>query len=168
MKSGKTAIVQSMKFSLGWTDRAKFNHKTLGVILNYLCLRVARDRDTLRNSARTRTDLYFDKGLEKLNKEADISYIIRHVRILRFFLKTVLSKDMRILLKLKSAEFITSDEDVRQNTNRWKKKSDKVLLLERYVENLQRKNLSKQDTQLLHGLGFKEALELLTKFKKKK
>jgi len=37
--------------------------------------------------------LFFLKGREMLDKEMDISYIVRHVRILRYFLKTVLDKD---------------------------------------------------------------------------
>ena len=33
------------------------------------------------------------KGRELLDKEMDVAFIIQHVRILRYFLKTVLDKD---------------------------------------------------------------------------
>ena len=41
----------------------------------------------------------------------DIGYIIRHVRILRYFLKTVLEKDQLALLKLKTKDRIDSEEN---------------------------------------------------------
>ena len=41
----------------------------------------------------------------------DISYIIRQVRILRYFLKTVLDNDQYCLLKLKSTDLIPSSDD---------------------------------------------------------
>lgn len=44
----------------------------------------------------------------------DIGYVIRYVRILRYFLKTVLDKDQRVILKLKSTEFLPSSDDERQ------------------------------------------------------
>ena len=77
----------------GSRKKANFNHKTIGVIKDYLCFRFLRSNDHLRKQARTRNSLYFRKGLMKLDKEADIGFIIRHIRILRYFLKTVLDKD---------------------------------------------------------------------------
>ena len=79
--------------------------------------------------------LYFNKGLERLDKEADIAYIVQHVRIMRYFLKTVLDKDQRVLLKLKAAEWIPSDCN-EYPKKLYKKKVNKEMLLERYVEHL--------------------------------
>lgn len=79
---------------------------------HYACLRIARNRQTLRNNKDLRQDYYFQQGLDKLNKEADLGFIIKNIRIMRYFLKTVLSKDQRVLLKLKAKDLVTSaDED---------------------------------------------------------
>jgi len=40
-----------------------------------------------------------------------MGYIVRQVRILRYFLKTVLDKDQRVLMKLKTQTFIPSEEN---------------------------------------------------------
>ena len=76
----------------------------------YLCCRFIRSRESLRNSKRRRQTLYFQKGLQVLDKEMDVGYIIRQVRILRYFLKTVLEKDQLALLKLKSKDQLDSSE----------------------------------------------------------
>jgi hypothetical protein len=41
------------------------------------------------------------RGMKGLDKEFDAAYIIRQLRIMRYFLRTVLDKDQRVLLKLK-------------------------------------------------------------------
>ena len=97
----------------------------------------------------------------------DIAFIIRHVRILRYFLKTVLDKDQRLLLKLKSTEYIPSSDDENQPIKGEKKHKRKELMLQRYVENLQKKNLSKQDVRLLEVLGFQDALKIITDEKRR-
>ncbi len=97
----------------------------------------------------------------------DIGYVIRHVRILRYFLKTVLDKDQRILLKLKSTEFIPSTDDGMVNHGRVKKGKNKDLILRRYVEVLQKKTFGKMDMRLLQVLGFKDVLRILTEEKSK-
>ena len=76
------------------------------------------------------------KGRERLNKEMDLSYVIRHVRILRYFLKTVLDKDQRVLLKLKSTEYVPSSEDSSKPTEEQRKVKHKDLVLQRYIEEL--------------------------------
>ena len=73
----------------------------------------------------------------------DIGFIIRHVRILRYFLKTVLEPDQLALLKIKTKEFIDSSDNGVPDQYVAKKKVNKALLLERYINNLQRKNLNK-------------------------
>ena len=129
---------------------------------------MVRKRESLRMSnAKNRQVLFFLKGREMLDKEMDLSYIVRHVRILRYFLKTVLDKDQRVLLKLKSTEFIPSDEDERKPNAGQKKTKRKDLILQRYVEELQKKTLGKMDFRLLEVLGFKETIRILTEEKQK-
>ena len=75
-------------------NKAHFNFKTLGVLKSYICgLRIIRNRDDLRGHPELRQVLYFRKGLDRLDKEADIGYIVHQVRVMRYFLKTVLDKD---------------------------------------------------------------------------
>ena len=74
-------------------NRADFNHKTIGVLKNMICCRNMRKRESLRDSLSTRNDMYFMMGLNAMNTECDIGYIVRQVRILKYFLKTVLDKD---------------------------------------------------------------------------
>lgn len=137
MKESGQRIYQSMQASLGW-GKANFKFKTTGIIGMMACLRIIRKRESLRKtSSSTRQVLFYLKGRDKLDKEMDISYIIRHVRILRYFLKTVLDKDQRVLLKLKSTEFIPSSEDEsKPKPNSEKKKKYKDRILKRYVEEI--------------------------------
>ena len=65
----------------------------------------------------------------------DIGYIIKQIRILRYFLKTVLDKDQLALLKLKSKEFLPSENEEKPASTH-KKKFNEKLLMEAYVENL--------------------------------
>ena len=53
IKSGKTRITKAMEETLG-KNKAKFTHKTLGVLAMYICCRFARSRDDLRSSYNTR------------------------------------------------------------------------------------------------------------------
>lgn len=148
--------------------KTNFNFKTSNILKMLVCCRLARKRDHLRfTSGDTRQVLYFAKGREKLDKEMDIAFIIRHVRILRYFLRTVLDKDQRVLLKLKSTEYIPSSDDERKAMKGEKKHKRKDLILQRYIENLQKKTLGKQDIRLLEVLGFHEALEIITEEKQK-
>lgn len=96
-----------------------------------------------------------------MNKECDLAYIVKHVRILRYFLRTVLDKDQRVLLKLKAKEYL-DDENEKPNTWEFKRKINKDLLLDQYIEFIQRKNLTKQDERLMSVLGFKDSFKLIT------
>lgn len=96
-----------------------------------------------------------------MNKECDLAYIVKHVRILRYFLRTVLDKDQRVLLKLKAKEYLDADNE-KPNTYEFKRKTNKDLLLEQYIEFIQRKNLTKQDERLMAVLGFKDSFKLIT------
>ena len=73
----KPEIKESMKKVLGLRDKANFNHKTIDVIKQHICLRKIANRDKLRYSAPKRNSLFFIKGQEALDKEMDIAYIIR-------------------------------------------------------------------------------------------
>jgi len=53
---------------------------------------------------------------------------------MRYFLKTVLEKDQRVLLKLKSRELVSSAEEGKFDPGSFKKKLNKKLLLENYVD----------------------------------
>ena len=146
---GTKAIRDSMETTLGMKSKAKFNHLTGGVVGMYACCYFFRPRASLAKIKGTgRNTLFFLKGLDRLNKEADLSYIVKNGRILRFFLKTVLDRDQYILLKLKETEFINSEPEVKKMSS-WSKLPDRRLLLERYIENLQRKTLGKQDISLM-------------------
>ena len=130
----KPAIKQSMKKVLGMTEKANFNHKTLDVIKQHICLRKITDRNKLRYAARKRNSLFFIKGQEMLDKEMDISYIIRQVRILRYFLKTVLDNDQYCLLKLKSTDLIpSSDDENHPPLEKFTKKYNKDEILDRLI-----------------------------------
>ena len=57
--------------------KADFNFKTLDVLKAWICgARILRARDKLRGKPELRQVLYFNKGLERLDKEADIGYIV--------------------------------------------------------------------------------------------
>ena len=64
----------------------------------------------------------------------DLAYIIRQVRILRYFLKTVLDRDQYCLLKMKSTEFIEStDVETKAIPGKSSKKFKKNDMLDRLI-----------------------------------
>ena len=140
--------------------KANFDMKTGSLIWHYITCRILRDRQTLRNHWRSRNDYYFYQGLDKLNKEGDLGYIIKNIRVMRYFLKTVLEKDQRVLLKLKDKEIVSSADS--DNPQELKKKTNKKILLENYVDFMQKKTLTAEDARLFKVLGQSEAFELLT------
>lgn len=80
-----------------------------------------------------------------MDRELDLGYIVHQLRVMRYFLKTVLDKDMRVLLKMKCFEYIDSSEDGKPDYELYKKKMNKKLLLDRYIESLMKKNIGIQD-----------------------
>ena len=67
-----------------------------------------------------------------------------------------------MLLKLKSTQYIPSSEDENKpipGVERLKKR--KNVILDRYIDFMQRKTLGKQDHKLLETLGFGQTLKLL-------
>ncbi len=82
-----------MQNNLG-KGKVDFDFKSTNIITMMACMRFLRERKFLRYKSKdTRQVLFFLKGRERLDKEMDIGYVIRQVRILRYFLKTVLDKD---------------------------------------------------------------------------
>jgi hypothetical protein len=119
----------------------------------------------LRLSKRWRQDYYFYQGLDRLNKEADIGYIINQIRIMRYFLKTTLSKDQRTLLKIKAREIVPSDDPDKPNRNDFVKKLNRKKLMETYVDFMQKKPLTIEDKRLFEALKMPKTYELLVKQK---
>jgi hypothetical protein len=85
---------------------------------------------------------------------------------MRYFLKTVLSKDQRVLLKLKGTDNIPS-EDEKPNPLLFKKKLNKKLLLDRYLDAVQQKEINVEDERLFRVLGQSEAYQILKEQKKR-
>jgi hypothetical protein len=85
------------------------------------------------------------KGKEKMDRELDIGYIVHQLRVMRYFLKTVLDKDLRVLLKMKTFEYIDSSENDKPDYELFKKKIKKDQMLDRYIDHLMKKNIGIQD-----------------------
>jgi len=92
-KSGHKAFRDAMDDGLGKNTAARFNYKTSAILGTLLCCRIVKPRAKLRMDPKGRNTLFFFKGLERLDTELDMGYLIKQVRILRYFLRTVLSKD---------------------------------------------------------------------------
>jgi hypothetical protein len=95
-----------------------------------------------------------------------LAYIIQNIRIMRYFLKTVLSKDQRTLLKLKSKEIVPSDDPDKPSKDKTVKKLNKKLLMETYIDFMQKKEITKEDSNLFKVLGLTETHDLLVRQKK--
>ena len=135
-KQGALPLKKSMQKVSGKGSQVEFKMFSTNLIAMYLCCRFMRANDTLRRYPKGRQVLFFNKGLEHLNKEMDLGYIIRHVRILRYFLKTVLESDQLALLKIKQKELIESSDQGVPSVYLAKKKVNKELLLDKYIYNL--------------------------------
>ena len=68
---------------------------------------------------------------------------------------------------MKSTECIPSSDDERKPVKGERKHKRKDLILQRYIDNLQKKTLGKQDIRLLEVLGFEEVLKILNEEKEK-
>ena len=158
-KTGKDTMISTMVKGFGSKNAANFDMKTGTIIKHYICCRLIMGRQTLRNSPRMRTDYYFYQGLDRLNKECDLAHMIKNIRIMRYFLKTVLTKDQRVLLKLKNKDVVPSADESKPVA--MKKKLNKKLLLENYVDFMSKKKLSQEDSRLFKVLGQEKAYELL-------
>lgn len=118
-------------------------------------------RRFLRNNKDRRNDFYFKMGLEKIDKEMDISNIIKKIRTLNYFMKMILDTDQRKLLKLRSSILIDSDESESQSIFRVKKSVNKKKMLNLYIENLRTKEIDERDVRLLRIVGLDEIVEIL-------
>lgn len=86
---------------------------------------------------------------------------MKKLRHLSFFMKTMLTKNQRNLLKLRSSKFIPSSDDgtgVKEGTHI--KVINEEALLKNYVDELVRKH-DDRDTELLKVTGLHQILELL-------
>lgn len=72
---------------------------------------------------------------------------------MRYFLKTVLTKDQRVLLKLKEKDVVPSADEGKPNPGEQKKKLNKKMLLENYVDFMSKKKLNPEDERLFKVLG---------------
>jgi hypothetical protein len=122
-----------MNRTLYGKNAASFRFKTLQIVASYCCCRLLQSRDSLRVNPAARNMLYFNRGLDRLNQECDIATVVKHIRILKFFLRTVLDKDQRVILKLKAKEFLDTDNDEFPQ-DEFHKKTDKHLLLDLYID----------------------------------
>jgi len=75
-KTGKAQLKGALKDAFG-KNRAKFDYLTVGVLKYYCCCRIIMSNETLRKKEKYRNDLYFNRGLNALNKEFDVGYIIK-------------------------------------------------------------------------------------------
>lgn len=72
-----------------------------------------------------------------------------------------------MLLKLKSKEFLDSENE-KPELVKFRRKYDKTLLLDLYIEYIQQKSVTKQDEKLMRVLGFKDAFKIITDAKAEK
>ena len=91
--------------------RARFRFKTMDILKSLFCGTYMFPRPWLRKTAQRRIILNYKLGLEHIEKELDISNIIKKIRTLNYFMKMILDTDQRKLLKLRSSKLIESDED---------------------------------------------------------
>ena len=89
-------------------ERAKFNFATCDIIKSMVCCLAFCPIGWLRRRKilSSRTIMRYKQGEEKIDKELDISRIVLKLRQLNFFMKMILDKDQRRLLKLRSSKLI--------------------------------------------------------------
>ncbi len=168
-KSGKSRLKKAIANGFASKETVKLNLTTTGILLQYVFCRICKSRQSLRNNPNSRQDYYFYQGLDKLNKEGDISYLIKNIRIMRYFLKTVLSKDQRVLLNLKKSENVSSDSDSSKEfpVERFRKKVKSKVVLDRYTDFIRKKDITEEDARLFKVLGQMEAYNILIAQKEK-
>lgn len=153
-----------MRLTIEGKQQATYNFKTGSILKSYICGHWFVKWDWLKTKPNRRQSLYFFRGLNRLDKEADLGYIIQNVRIMRYFLKMVLDKDQRVLLKLKSKEFLDTENE-KDILTEVKRTYDEDTLLNLYIEYIMQKKTTKTDEKLMSILGFKEAFKLITESK---
>jgi hypothetical protein len=146
--------------------RAKFNFKTTDILKSICCCRYYQTRQTLRKTPSGRVILNYKLGLEHIDKDLDIGNIIKKIRTLNFFMKIILEKDQRKLLKLRSSKLIHSDEEWANSIFMKKKYVNQNLMLDLFVDNLRRKLISDIDIKMLKITGLSEIIDIL-KFREK-
>ena len=93
--------------------KAEFRFSTRDALWGLICCKDIFHRDTMRDTIFNRKVLNFNKGVEKMNKELVIGVVLNALRRFAFFYKTMLDRNQRNLLKLKSSKFIPSSDDMK-------------------------------------------------------
>ena len=102
------------------------------------------------------------KGYEYLDKEMDLSNILRDMRKLRILLDMLLSNDQKILLDLKTTEHVSSEEETVESVLNTKKRSlNREKLMWKYIDLMKSKKMDKENVEFLKQLGFDEAVPFL-------
>ena len=103
--------------------------------------------------------------MERLDKEIDIIEMVKKFRKLDVIVKLLLKKDQQLLLDLKNAYYISSDEESERYVLGLSRKKvlKKHKLLQRYIDNIKSKELNEQDQKLLKILGFDSVLDMLSR-----
>lgn len=105
--------------------KAKFSFKTTDILWSLFSCVYFMPRSYLRRTTSRRVILNYKLGLEKVDKSLDISNIVLKLRQLNFFMKMMLQRDHRKLLKLRGSQFIKSDLEWNDSIFKVKKCKDK-------------------------------------------
>lgn len=74
-------------------NKARFKYRTISILKSIFCLRIALPRPCLRRNKSLRYDLYYQLGIEHIDKELDIKNILKKIRMLNAFMKMILDTD---------------------------------------------------------------------------
>lgn len=161
---GYDDIKDKMLDNLGYKT-LKYDYKSYSIFKSLICCHIFKKRNGLLKQNETRKLVLYNKGMERLDKEIDIVEMVKKFRKLDIIIKLLLKKDQQLLLDLKNAHYISSDEESeRYVLGRGKKKViKKHKLLQNYINNIKSKELSDIDIKLLKILGFDSVLEMLTR-----
>ncbi|CAI2379667.1 unnamed protein product [Moneuplotes crassus] len=143
----------------------KYDYKCKSIFKSLVFCQICRTRNYLKKNRETRKLMLYYKGMEKLDQEIDIVEIVRKFRKLDVLVKLLLKKDQQLILDLKNAIYISSEEESERYLLGYTKK--KVLrkhkLLQKYIDNIKSKELTSQDEKLLNILGFKDVCAMLAR-----
>jgi len=141
--------------------KAKFNFKTTDILRSIFSCVYFLPRSYLRTTASRRVVLNYKLGLEKVDKSLDISNIVLKLRQLNFFMKMMLQRDHRKLLKLRGSQFIASDLDYDDSIFKVKKCMNKEKMLNLIVDNIRGKKMELIDIKLLQQAGLNDVIQIL-------
>lgn len=141
----------------------KYDYKSFSIFKSLICCHILKKRAKLLRNNETRKLVLYNKGIEKLDKEIDIVEMVKKFRKLDILIKYIFSKDQQLLLDLKHAHYISSDEESERYVLGLQKKKviKKHKLLQKYIDNIKSKKLDDGDLKLLKLLGLNDVRELL-------